>query len=167
MLLCLCAALVVTLRADAIGLEAGHAAPNCSLVPVGNGQSFDIETLRGKVLYVDFWASWCPPCAQSFSFMNALGRELSGRGLHVLGINLDEKVDDAKEFLSKHPANFTVAFNADGQCPEDFGVQAMPSTYLVDRNGTIRYVHLGFRRGEADKLRRLVEQLLAERSEGG
>lgn len=159
--------LALVLHPYANAFEAGQAAPNCSLTPLGEGQRYDMRQLRGKVVYVDFWASWCSPCAQSFPFLNDLDSELRGQGLHVLGINLDEKPDDAKAFLEKHPANFTVAVDADGQCPRDFGVQAMPSSYLVDRQGIIRHVHLGFRRGEAEQLRGLVEQLLAEHPEGG
>jgi peroxiredoxin len=158
--------LALTLHPSANGLERGHAAPNCSLTPVGNEQRYDLHQFRGKVLYVDFWASWCSPCARSFSFMNELDRESRGRGLQVLGINLDEKPDDAKNFLAKHPANFTVAVDASGRCPQDFGVKAMPSSYLIDRKGIIRHVHLGFRPGEAEKLRVFVEQLLAESPEG-
>ena len=98
--------------------------------------------------------------------MDALDRELRDRGLQVLGINVDEDPEDAKRFLEKYPAEFTVAFDPNGQCPQDFGVQAMPSSYLVDRKGNIRHVHLGFRRGESEELRSLVEQLLAESSAG-
>ncbi len=155
-------ALALVCHGNANGFDAGQEAPNCSLVPVGNEQSFELDRFRGKVVYVDFWASWCSPCVQSFAFMNDLEGQFRGKDLHVLGINLDEKPDDARDFLAKHPANFTVAFDAGGRCPQDFGVQGMPSSYLVDRNGVIRHVHLGFRRGEAEKLRGLVEQLLAE-----
>ncbi len=158
----LCAALGLTFDSNANGVEAGQAVPNCALTAVGNEQRYDMQQFRGKVVYVDFWASWCSACAQSFPFLNTLHRELQDQGLHVLGINLDEKPDDAKSFLVKHPASFAVALDAGGRCPRDFGVQAMPSSYLVDRKGIIRHVHLGFRRGEAEKLRGLVEQLLAE-----
>ncbi len=165
-----CAALGLTFDSKAKGAEVGQAAPKCTLTPLGSEQRderrYDLQQFQGKVLYVDFWASWCSPCARSFSFMNALDRELSGQGLHIVGINLDEKLDDAKSFLIKHPASFAVAVDADGRCPKDFGVQAMPSSYLVDRHGIIRHAHLGFRRGEAETLRDLVVQLLAERPEG-
>ena len=161
-----CAALAFAAVSNSSGVETGRAAPNCTLTPVGGAQPYDTQRYRGKVLYVDFWASWCPPCARSFPFMNALDRELRDRGLQVLGINLDEDPEDAKRFLEKYPAEFSVAFDASGRCPQDFGVQAMPSSYLVDRKGTIRHVHLGFRRGESEELRGLVEQLLAESSAG-
>lgn len=158
--------LALTLHPSANGLETGQAAPDCSLTPVGDEQRYDMHQFRGKVLYVDFWASWCFPCARSFSFMNELDSELRNRGLQILAINLDENSDDAKNFLAKHPTRFSVAFDAGGRCPQDFGVKAMPSSYLVDRKGIIRHVHLGFRPGEAEKLRVFVEQLLAESSQG-
>jgi len=160
----LSAGIALLFHFQAQAIETGVAAPNCALQAFGENSALDLRQFQGKVLYVDFWASWCSSCAQSFPFMNDLDRELRDRGLHVLGINLDEKLEDAKSFLVKHPANFTVAVDTDGQCPHDFGVKAMPSVYLIDRKGVIRHVHLGFRRGEADKLRGLAEQLLAEGS---
>ena len=98
--------------------------------------------------------------------MNELSRDLKDKGLQVIGVNLDEASADAQNFLVKYPANFVIAADTNEQCAKDFGVQAMPSTYLVDRNGTVRHVHLGFRPGEAKELRVLVEQLLAERQAG-
>jgi peroxiredoxin len=155
------AILALAFDASAHEFKAGQTAPNCELAPIGGGQSHDLRQYRGKVVYVDFWASWCGPCAQSFPFMNSLDRDLRNKGLHVLGINLDENPEDAKAFLARHPAHFTVAADASGQCPQDFGVQAMPSSYLIDRQGVIRHVHLGFRPGEAEQFRAQVEQLLA------
>jgi peroxiredoxin len=143
--------------------ETGRPAPDCKLTPLDGGPSYNLRQFRGEVLYVDFWASWCAPCAQSFPFMNGLEHELRNRGLRVVGVNLDENPGDAQNFLTEHPAHFTIASDADQQCAAAFGVQAMPSSYLVDRNGTIRYEHLGFRPGEAEQFRTLAEQLLAER----
>jgi DsbE subfamily thiol:disulfide oxidoreductase len=151
------------LKKDSIStLQNDAMAPNCTLTSVDGKQIDDMQQFQGKVLYVDFWASWCGPCAQSFPFLNDLNREFRGQGLQVLGINVDEKSKDAQTFLLKHPANFKIAADASGKCPEDFGVKAMPSTYLIDRNGVIRYIHLGFRPSETKKLRAMVEQLLAE-----
>jgi len=153
-------------QANADAIETGQGVPNCTLAPVGGEERYDLRRFHGKVLYVDFWASWCPPCAQSFPFMNQLDRELRDRGLQVVAINLDEKSDDAYGFLAQHPAQFTVALDGGGSCPQNFGVKAMPSTYLIDRKGIVRHVHLGFRPGEAEQLRTVVEQLLAERPAG-
>lgn len=159
----LCATLALAPVQTITASEVGRAAPNCVLAPLGGAeQRYDLRQFQGKVLYVDFWASWCTPCAQSFPFLNGLHHDLQERGLQVLGVNLDENLDDAQHFLAEHPAHFTVAAAAGGQCPQDFGVKAMPSSYLIDRRGVIRHVHLGFRPGEAEQVRALVEQLLAE-----
>ena len=156
---CLLAALV---SGNALAEGEGQRVPHCTLIPFGGNKPVDLQQLRGKVVYVDFWASWCGPCAQSFPFMNNLDRELRAQGLQVVGINLDEDPADAQDFLGKRPARFAVAMDADKSCAQSFGVKAMPSTYVIDRKGVIRHVHLGFRPGEADNVRDVVERLLAE-----
>ncbi|MGR8997853.1 MAG: TlpA family protein disulfide reductase [Gammaproteobacteria bacterium] len=143
--------------------EIGSNAPDCALTSITGTERYDLHQFQGKVLYVDFWASWCPPCAKSFPFMNDLDRDLKDSGLQVIGVNLDQAPEDAKAFLAKYPADFIVAADADEKCARGFDVKAMPSSYLVDRNGVIRHVHLGFRAGEAKELRVLAEQLLSEK----
>ncbi len=143
--------------------EIHREAPQCTLTPLNNSQTFNLQQFKGKVVYVDFWASWCGPCAQSFPFMNNLDRDLKDQGLQVIGVNLDENIDEAKQFLDKRPASFITAVDAEQQCAKNFDVKAMPSSYLIDRKGVIRHVHLGFRPGEAEEFRILVEQLLAEK----
>ncbi len=160
----LCAALALGPIQTIVAAEAGGQVPDCALASMGDAQSYGLKQFRGKVLYVDFWSSWCGPCAQSFAFLNDLHRDLKDRGLQIIAVNLDEVPEDAKAFLAKHPANFTVAADANQQCAKDFAVKAMPSSYLVDRNGVIRHVHLGFRPEEAKEFRVLAEQLLAESS---
>lgn len=162
----LSAALALLIHSQVQAIEAGAAVPDCNLQALGEEPATDLRQFQGKVVYIDFWASWCGPCVRSFRFMNALDHEFHDKGLEVVAINLDEKREDARSFLTKQPARFTLAADATGQCPRSFGVQAMPSSYLVDRQGIIRHVHLGFRRGEAEQLRELVEQLLAERPAG-
>jgi thiol-disulfide isomerase/thioredoxin len=142
--------------------DIGSAMPDCTLTSLAEKQTYNLQQFKGKVVYVDFWASWCGPCAKSFPFMNELSRDLKDKGLQVIGINMDEVPAEAQSFLAQYPANFAIAADSKEQCAKDFGVQAMPSTYLVDRNGIVRHVHLGFRAGEATELRTLVEQLLAE-----
>ena len=141
----------------------GQSSPNCKLSTLDGGVAKDIQQFKGKVVYVDFWASWCGPCAQSFPFMNQLHGELQSKGLEIVGVNLDEEPADAKAFLAKTPAKFTILADASGQCPQDFGVKAMPSSYLIDRQGVVRHVHLGFKPSEAPQLREQIEAMLKAR----
>ncbi|MDD5320861.1 MAG: TlpA disulfide reductase family protein [Methylococcales bacterium] len=162
-LILICAALALTPMQTIFSAEIGSKAPDCALTSINDTQRYDLQQFHGKVLYVDFWASWCPPCAKSFSFLNDLERDLKDSGLQVIGINLDQAPEDARTFLDKYPANFTVVADANEKCARDFDVKAMPSSYLVDRNGVIRHVHWGFRPGEAKEIRVLTEQLLTEK----
>ena len=143
--------------------EVGQKLSACPLTKLSNSaQAVELNSFSGKVLYVDFWASWCLPCAKSFPFLNELQQQYALEGLQVMGINLDEEPEDAEEFLLRFPAKFTLASDLTKQCAEDLGVVAMPSSYLIDRKGIIRHIHLGFRAGETEDLRKMVKQLLAE-----
>ena len=124
--------------------------------------SLNLDAYKGKVVYVDFWASWCPPCVKSFPFLNELEHELKEQGLHVIGVNLDEKVADAQAFLASHPVDFSIVADPSKQCAKSFEVMAMPTSYLIDRKGNIRHIHRGFRSGETEELRALISQLLIE-----
>ena len=129
--------------------DAGSAMPACKISPIGSTQTENLQQYKGQVLYVDFWASWCGPCAQSFPFLNEMHQQLKDQGLQIVGINLDENTEDAKAFLAKIPASFTVVADVSKQCATDFDVKAMPSSYLIDRKGIVHHVHLGFRTGDA------------------
>mgnify|MGYP000229219936 CR=1 FL=1 len=143
--------------------EVGQPLSKCSLSKFSNSQQLlELNQFAGKVLYLDFWASWCPPCAKSFPFLNELHQSYHRDGLQVIGINLDEEPGEAEKFLVEHPAEFTIASDPTKQCIKSLGVTAMPSSYLIDRNGIIRHIHLGFRAGETEELREKAKQLLAE-----
>lgn len=144
--------------------ELPKSVPNCTLKPLNDAPALNFEQFKGKVVYVDFWASWCGPCATSFPFMNNLSRDLKAQGLEVIGVNLDENLEESKQFLEQQPANFIIASDPEQHCAKQFGLKAMPSSYLIDRKGFIRHVHIGFRPGEALEFRALAEKLLAEQS---
>jgi peroxiredoxin len=148
---------------QAADIQPGAVAPNCNLAKLDGTVTKDLAQYKGKVVYVDFWASWCGPCAQSFPFMNKMQGDLQAKGLEIVGVNLDEEPTEAKAFLEKTPAKFAVMADASGQCPQEFGVKAMPSSYLIDRKGVIRHVHLGFKPSEASQLREQVNSLLDEK----
>lgn len=136
--------------------------PSCALTTLDGNPTYNLQELKGKVVYMDFWASWCPPCVKSFSFLNQLDQDMRDKGLHVIGVNLDEKVADAKEFLAKHPVDFSIVADPSKECAKVFELMAMPTSYLIDRKGTIRHVHQGFRPGETEELRALITQLVME-----
>lgn len=140
----------------------GEKLPNCALKSLNNVPT-SFHDYEGKVLYVDFWASWCGSCMQSFPFLNQLAHEFGDQGLHIVGVNLDEKVDDALAFLAHHPSKFTIANHGGEQCAKSFDVQAMPTSYLIDKHGVIRHIHQGFREGEMEELKIQIAQLLAEK----
>lgn len=134
--------------------------PEFSL-PTQSGQVTQ-ASYENRVVYVDFWASWCKPCKQSFPFLNDLQQRYRKNGLVVLAINLDKDPEQARQFLQHIPAHFTVAFDQQGVTAQSFHVQGMPSSYLIDRKGNIRARHIGFREEDKDKLEQAVASLLKE-----
>ena len=162
----ICACLIYTYAQTASAAEQGDHAPNCALTSIEAGEHFDLAKYHGKVLYLDFWASWCSPCVKSFPLLNRFHEEFKNQGLQIVGVNLDESSDDAKEFLAKVPAQFMLVSDSDQKCARDFNVKAMPSSYLIDRNGVIRGAYLGFHDDQIEKFRSLLRQLLAETAAG-
>jgi cytochrome c biogenesis protein CcmG/thiol:disulfide interchange protein DsbE len=118
--------------------------------------------LRGRVVYLDFWASWCAPCRKSFPWMDELQKKYGDLGLTVIGVNLDRERDKAYTFLSKLKPGFKIAFNPDGSVAEKYQVKGMPSSYLIDRQGNIVYTHLGFEEKEAKVIEDQIKELLSK-----
>lgn len=140
----------------------GQAVPECQMELAGNAGKLNLADYKGKVVLVDFWASWCGPCKKSMPFLNSLRNQNLKKGFEIVAINVDETTDDAVEFLRSSPVDYPMAFDAEGRCPKVFDVKAMPSSYLVDRQGKVRHVHLGYRDEDQDVIRKEVDALLAE-----
>ena len=145
----------------AFAADLGKAAPDVALRSA-DGTVQQLSALRGKTVYLDFWASWCIPCRQSFPWMGELQRKYAERDLVVIAINLDTKNADAEVFLGKYPATFRLAFDADGTSAKSFGVKAMPTSFVIGRDGTMRYEHRGFRESQTEvvetEIRRALEK---------
>ena len=116
------------------------------------------DSLRGKVVFVDFWASWCEPCRESFPWMKSLHERYASKGLVVVAINLDKKRAAADDFLAKYPAPFQVAFDPAGKTAEAFKVAAMPSSFLVGPQGTILSTHAGFDPKKTGAIEALIQE---------
>lgn len=127
-----------------------------------DGGNTSLESLRGKVIYLDFWASWCGPCRVSFPQLESLRGELGGRGFEVLAVSVDENQEDALLFLEERPVSYPVVWDPSGESPAAWGILGMPTGYLIDRDGKVRLVHRGFRKGDGERLREEILELLGE-----
>ena len=126
-----------------------------------DGRDLDLASLRGRVVLVDFWATWCEPCKVSLPFYAALDAELRGRGLTVVAVSTDENDADVRAFLKATPLPFAIARDPRGEVAESMGVGMIPTTLLLDRAGNVRLRRQGFTPADEPALRREVEKLLA------
>jgi thiol-disulfide isomerase/thioredoxin len=145
--------------APAGALEPGQALPVLG-VPGDGGATVPLLDGKAHATYIDFWASWCGPCRQSFPWMNRMHDKFGPQGLRIVAINLDAKRPDAQGFLAKIPANFELAFDAGGEAAKQFGVKAMPSSVLVGADGKVIAVHQGFREEDEADLERAIAAAL-------
>ncbi|CAN5468764.1 TlpA disulfide reductase family protein [soil metagenome] len=153
------AAVVASLfaAAPALAVDAGQTAPGFTL-PAKDGSTTKLADLRGKVVWVDFWASWCGPCRQSFPWMNSVIKRYPE--LQVVGINVDQKREDADRFLAKTPADFNIAFDTKGATPTAYAAKGMPTSYLIGKDGKVLMVHSGFTSGDVPELEASIAKAL-------
>ena len=120
----------------------------------------DLESHKGKVVYLDFWASWCKPCRASFPWMNGLLNKYPAEKFTIITINLDAEASEMQRFLDKIPARFDIYHDASGSMAEKFQLEAMPTSYLIDSHGKVVRKHIGFYTSKTDEYEREIEELL-------
>ncbi|MDB6069499.1 MAG: peroxiredoxin [Verrucomicrobiales bacterium] len=145
-------------RAGAAGFSQGTRLPDLSTF----GLEGALPALKGKVVYLDFWASWCAPCKASFPVLNGWQKEFAGKNFTVLAVSVDEKAEDMAKFLKKNAVDFPLVRDATQKLVAAANASTMPTSFLIDRKGVVRLVHSGFRAGDADALHRTITQLVNE-----
>jgi thiol-disulfide isomerase/thioredoxin len=155
-------ALALTCHCTAQAAQEGQQTPDCPSALTESGDKLALSAYKNKVVLIDFWATWCPPCQKSMPFFNELRNQYLKDGFEIVAINVDEDSETAREFLKAHPVDYKIVFDPGGNCPAVFDVKAMPSSYLVDKTGKIRRIHLGFRDEDQALLREQISTLLAE-----
>lgn len=131
------AALALT---GALGAQAQQVGTLAPAVP-----GIDAAALKGRVVVVDFWASWCAPCKRSFPWWSEMQAKYGARGLQVVAVNVDRQRADADAFLARAMPRFALAFDAEGETPQRFQVKAMPTSVLIGADGRVLLRHEGFK----------------------
>lgn len=121
-----------------------------------------LEQLRGKVVYLDFWASWCSPCRKSMPWMNDIHARYAKDGLVILAVNVDSDPKAAQRFLAEVPTRFTIGYDPKGEIAALYGLKGMPSTFIIDRRGRLRSAHVGFRDAQREHYESQIKSLLSE-----
>ena len=144
---------------DSPNIQGGGAAPDFRLADL-SGKQVGLSDYKGKVVVVDFWASWCGPCREELPVLERLNKTYAEQGLVVLGVNIDNQASAAKDFLKKLPVTFTVVHDSEKQVAKQFAPPTMPSSYIIDRSGKVRHVHAGYKASDAAKIEAEIKALL-------
>lgn len=145
--------LAILIGSVLIGLSPAHAAP----------AKLDLSAYKGKVVYLDFWASWCGPCKASFPYMERLKAAYGRDGLIIIAVNVDHSQAKAENFLSAQDSDLAVVYDPKGEIATAYHVKDMPTSVLIDRDGKVRYIHKGFFPDQTTEYGRQVEALLHEK----
>lgn len=127
-----------------------------------SGENIKLSELRGQVVMINFWASWCGPCRQEMPILDQLYQRYEPMGFTLLGVNVEEDSAAAEKVLREIPVSFPVLYDSKNQVSENYQVRAMPSTFLIDRDGKVRYLHKGYKPGYEEAYQQQVRELIRE-----
>ena len=154
-----CAAFAVVAGTASSAIAPQAAAPDFTLHAMG-GPNLRLKEQRGRVVMVNFWATWCGPCRQEMPQLNRLYEKYKGSGFVLLGVNVDDDVSKAAEVATKLGVTFPVLLDTDKAVSKLYDLSTMPSTVIIDRDGKVRYVHRGYLTGYEDNYEKQIRELL-------
>ena len=131
-------------------------------LPSRGGDTVSLASLKGKVVMLNFWASWCGPCRQEMPLLEQMHKRYSALGFTLVGVNVDANSKDAEEWLTKTPVSFPVLFDRESKVSAMYDVKAMPSTVFIDRQGNVRALHRGYKAGDEGEYLNQIRALLKE-----
>jgi thiol-disulfide isomerase/thioredoxin len=143
------------------GSTMSAAAPAFDL-PTRAGGRIGLDALRGQVVMINFWASWCGPCRQEFPILDEMYRKYGPMGFSLLAVNVESDPADAERFLAKTPVSFPIAYDAENVVSGAYGVSAMPTTLIIDRKGRVRWMHRAYKPGDENEYLNQVRAMLRE-----
>ena len=155
-------AVLLILVCQARALEVGDDCVDFALPTLLQDDELRLSVHRGKVVYLDFWASWCQPCKESLTWMNRIQREYAAQGFQVIAVNLDSVRERAINSLASRDIAYKLAFDPDGQVPLSYGVSAMPSSYLLDRQCKVVAIKRGFDTNSVRDMESHIQDLLSK-----
>lgn len=157
----ICLVALLAFAAPVFSVDVGQPAPDFERVD-GKDQSIKLSSYLGKVVYLDFWASWCVPCRETFPWMNQLQAKFGKDGFEVVAVNIDTKKVDADKFLAQFPPAFTILFDPKRGVAKSYELKGVPSSYLIDRAGNLVSVQVGFSKSREAELEARIEKLLGD-----
>jgi peroxiredoxin len=159
--LILTAVALMLIAAQAQAISESAPAPDFTLKS-NSGKNIKLSELRGQVVMINFWASWCGPCRQEMPLLNQLYQRYEPMGFTLLGVNVEEDSAAADKVLKEIPVDFPVLYDNRNQVSDTYQVRAMPSTILIDRDGKVRYLHKGYKPGYEEDYQKQVRELIRE-----
>lgn len=136
-------------------------APDFTL-PNQQKQEIKLSDLKGEVIMINFWASWCAPCRKEMPLLDAMYKKYKPLGFTLLGVNVDENSNDAYALLKDIPVSFPVVFDSHGRVGKLYNLVAMPSTVFIDRSGNVRFAHAGYTAGDEKQYEKYIKTLVRE-----
>jgi thiol-disulfide isomerase/thioredoxin len=154
-------AVIATLAVSSLVGASSSIAPVFAL-PSRNGDVVSLDKLKGQVVMLNFWASWCGPCRQEMPLLDQMHKRYSSLGFTLLGVNVEANSQDAEKWLAQTPVTFPVLFDKESKVSKLYDVNAMPSTVFIDRKGNVRYLHRGYKAGDESEYLNQIRALLKE-----